>query len=372
MDARYLLKNPDALVSPSLVFYKDLIRRNIQTMLTRAGSSDRLRPHCKTHKTREIARMEMEMGITKHKAATIAEAEMLAQVGVPDIILSYPMIGPNCNRFAKLVQMYPKSRIATLADHPIGIQGLSRALTALGQTAEILLDMDVGQHRTGILPGKEAIELYRQIANSPGLRPGGMHVYDGHNHAEKVAQRADTVHQPWEDILAMRKALLDEGISVPRLVLGGTPSFPVWSKIDLPGVELSPGTCVLHDHGYGTKFQDLCDFSWAALVFSRVISRPTPTRMTLDLGYKAVAGDPPAGKRCVLLNVPEYEAVLHNEEHLVLETPAAQQFKPGDPVYAVPTHICPTCALHKQAFVVENGEVTETWDIVGRDRMLTV
>src|SRR5207249_4755972 len=110
----------------------------------------------------------------------------------------------------------------------------------------------------------------------------------------------------------------------------------------------------------------------AALVLTRVISRPTPTRLTLDLGYKAIASDPPAGKRCILFDMPNHEQVLQNEEHLVLETPAAERFKPGDEFYALPTHICPTCAMHKQAYIVEGGRVTGTWDIVARDRMLTV
>ena len=94
--------------------------------------------------------------------------------------------------------------------------------------------------------------------------------------------------------------------------------------------------------------------------------------MTLDLGYKAIASDPPAGKRCILLNVPDYEPILQNEEHFVVGSPAAEKFKPGDVVYAVPTHICPTSALHKFAYVVEGGKVTGTWDIIARDRMLTV
>jgi D-threonine aldolase len=103
-----------------------------------------------------------------------------------------------------------------------------------------------------------------------------------------------------------------------------------------------------------------------------VISRPAPTRVTLDLGYKAVASDPPAGQRVVLLDVPDYKAVLQNEEHLVIETPAADKFPPGREVYAVPTHICPTCAMHKQAYVVEGGKMTGTWGIVARDRSLSI
>jgi D-serine deaminase-like pyridoxal phosphate-dependent protein len=110
----------------------------------------------------------------------------------------------------------------------------------------------------------------------------------------------------------------------------------------------------------------------AALLLTRVISRPTPRRVTFDLGYKAVASDPPAGKRLILLDMGEYEAVLQNEEHLVIETPAAESFGPGDVAFAVPTHICPTCAMHKQAYVIEGGAVAGTWDIVGRDRVLTI
>jgi D-serine deaminase-like pyridoxal phosphate-dependent protein len=170
----------------------------------------------------------------------------------------------------------------------------------------------------------------------------------------------------------LRAVLERKGLPVPRLVCGGTPTFPVYARMNLPGLELAPGTCFLHDHGYGSRFADLAGFVPAALLLTRVISRPTPTRITLDLGYKAVASDPPAGKRCVLLDVPDYEPILQNEEHFVIETPAAAKFAPGDEVYAIPTHICPTCAMHRQAYVVEDGRVTATWDIVARDRVLTI
>jgi D-serine deaminase-like pyridoxal phosphate-dependent protein len=159
---------------------------------------------------------------------------------------------------------------------------------------------------------------------------------------------------------------------VPRLVVGGTPSFPAFARLDLPGLECSPGTCFLHDDSYGRRFADLAPFRHAALLLTRVISRPTPTRVTLDLGYKAVASDPPAGRRCRLLGIGPYEAILQNEEHLVLETPQPDRFTPGDEFYATPTHVCPTVALHRQAHVIEDGRVTSAWDIVGRDRVLTI
>ncbi len=372
MNPAYAVRDTAGVFSPALLFYKELIRRNLALCLKMAGAPDRLRPHVKTHKTREIVRMELESGIRKHKVATLAEAEMVAGCGAPDVLLAYNLVGPNCARLARLVRAYPGCRFSVLADHPAGVKALSEALGSAGVTVDVLLDVDVGQHRTGIAPGLEAVALYEQFDRLPGLRPGGLHVYDGHNHQEAYAEREAVVKRQLEPVLTLRETLLRKGLAVPRLVLGGTPTFPVYARMELPGMELAPGTCVLHDHGYGSRFADLAEFTPAALLLTRVISRPTPRRVTFDLGYKAVASDPPAGKRLVLLDVPEYEAVLQNEEHLVIETPAAERFKPGDEAYAIPTHICPTCALHKQAYIVEGGRVTETWDIIARDRVLSL
>jgi D-serine deaminase-like pyridoxal phosphate-dependent protein len=370
MNPLYTIRDTSTIFSPALVFYKDLIQRNIARAVEIAGNPSRLRPHVKTHKTREIVRLELAAGITKHKCATLAEAEMLADCGVPDVLLAYNLVGPNCGRMALLMQGYPRCRFAVLADHPAAAQALAEAMTAHGLEIDVLLDVDPGQHRTGIAPGPEAAALYEQIARLPGLRPAGLHFYDGHNHQESLAERQAAVQEQLEPLLALRMTLKEKGLPVPRLILGGTPTFPIYARLDLAEVECAPGTCFLNDHGYGTRFADLSGFTPAALLLTRVISRPTPNRITLDLGYKAVASDPPAGQRCVLLNVPDARAVIHNEEHLVVETPAADRFRPGDEVYAMPTHICPTCALHRQAYVVENGQVTEQWGIAARDRVL--
>ncbi len=368
----YTIHDASAIFTPALVFYKELIQQNIAQALRMAGRVERLRPHVKTHKTRELTRMELDAGITKHKCATIAEAEMLASCGVPDVLLAYHLVGPNCGRMAGLAQSYPDCRFSVLADHPLPVQALSEAMARTGRTVDVLLDLDVGQHRTGIAPSDEAVALYKTIAQAPGLRPGGLHVYDGHNHQESLLEREAAVQQQLRPVLALRAALEKKRLPVSRLVAGGTPTFPVYAHLEVPGLECAPGTCFLQDHGYGTHFAELSCFVPAALLLTRVISRPTPTRLTLDLGYKAVASDPPAGKRCILLNVPDYEPVLQNEEHFVVESPAAERFRPGDEIYAVPTHICPTCALHRSAYVVEDGRVTGTWDILARDRVLTI
>lgn len=372
MDQRYRIADTSAIFSPGLIFYKDLIRANIAEALRIAGSPSRLRPHAKTHKSPQVARMELDAGVSKHKCATLAEAEMLAEAGAGDVMLAYPIVGPNRRRMVQLMRAYPRCRFSVTMDDLRAVQALSAIMAEAGLTLDVMIDLDVGMHRTGIPAGPEAAALYEQIHKSPGLRADGLHTYDGHNHQEGLVDRETAVRQLMEPVLAFRATLETKGLPVPRIVAGGTPTFPVFARLNVPGLECSPGTVVLHDTGYGNKFTDMAGFVAAALLLTRVISRPTPTRLTLDLGYKAVASDPPAGKRLTLFDLPNAQAVLQNEEHLVIETPDAGRYSPGDEFLAIPTHVCPTCAMHQQAYVVEGGKLVGTWNITARNRMLTV
>ena len=236
---------------------------------------------------------------------------------------------------------------------------------------DVVLDIDTGQHRTGVEVGPEAIKLYQQIAATPGLRPGGLHLYDGQHHQADLDQRRDAVLIGWNRVARLRDELLQRGLAVPRVICGGTGSFPIFATLDDPTIELSPGTCVFHDVNYGQMFPDL-NFTPAALLLTRVISRPTPRRVTLDLGYKAIASDPPAGNRLVFPDIPDAQAVLQNEEHLVIETSRANEFHPGDELLAIPRHVCPTSALHREVFVVRGGRLSERWSVAARDRYLTI
>ena len=175
----------------------------------------------------------------------------------------------------------------------------------------------------------------------------------------------------WEPAARLRDQVVAQGLAVPRMVCGGTGSFPIFAEIDDPAIELSPGTCVFHDTGYGRCFPDL-DFTPASLILTRVVSRPTTDRVTFDLGYKACASDPPAGKRLTFPQIPDAKEVLQNEEHLVIETADAANFRPGDEQLAIPTHTCPTSALHREAYVVSGGSLVDRWEVTARDRWLTV
>ncbi len=371
VDARYAIADSSEMLSPSLVIFRDLVESNLAEMIRIARSPARLRPHCKTHKMREVIELELARGITRHKCATIAEAEMLAEAGVSDIFWAYNPVGPNIGRVVRFVQKYPHVQLAVTGDHPSPISMLAKELAAAGKSIEVLLDIDCGQHRTGQPVGAKAAALYRRIAHLKGVTPGGLHLYDGHNHQKDVSERRAAVHAIWQSGAEFRDQLVAEGLPVPRIVAGGTASFPIFAAIDDPDIELSPGTIVFHDWGYGVSFPDL-NFSVAALVLTRVISRPTEDRVTLDLGYKAVASDPPAGSRVFFPALPGAQAVLQNEEHLVLQTADADRFQPGDELWALPRHICPTSALHKEVYVVSGGRLIGTWSVAARDRKLTI
>jgi len=367
-----VVANCNELLSPSLVVVREALERNLAKMIAIAGQTCRLRPHCKTHKMAEVTRIERAAGITKHKCATFAEAEMLAEAGVQDIFLAYNLVGPNIARAIRFLERYPDVAFSVTADDVPMIQALSSAVQTLpGATINVLLDLDTGLHRTGVSDPHRAAELYQCLVDATGLMPGGFHLYDGHNHQTPWEERKAAVLAGWEQARRLREELTSRGWPVDRIVCGGTGSFPIFAEIHDPVVELSPGTCVFHDTGYGTAFPEM-DFEPALWILTRVISRPTSDRLTLDVGNKAVASDPPKGQRIYFPELPVAVQVLHNEEHLVLETPEAARYRPGDVLWGIPRHVCPTSALHKWAYVAEGETVQQRWEVTARDRQLTI
>src|SRR5262249_42064730 len=132
MDPRYRVDDTRRIISPALILYQDLLEANLKQMRAIAGDASRLRPHCKTHKMAEVTKRELAHGITKHKCATFAEAEMLAGAGVTDVLLSYNLVGPNIDRAVQFRERFPKVTLRVQADHPKPVAELGKAMTAAG------------------------------------------------------------------------------------------------------------------------------------------------------------------------------------------------------------------------------------------------
>lgn len=362
----YEIPNVAEVDSPALLVYPERAEENVRRMIALAGGPERLCPHVKTHKLAELVRMQMAHGINKFKCATIAEAEMVASCGAANVVLAHQPVGPKVQRFIQLIQKFPNTSFATITDDESAIRTLSAAAIQAGVKIKLLLDLDCGMHRSGIAPGPKAAALYRLIASLPGLEAQGFHAYDGHIDDTDAALRIKNCDEAFAAVTALRRELSD--LPVPRIIAGGTPTFPIHAK--RPGVECSPGTSIFWDLGYGNQCPDL-DFLNAALVLTRVISKPGEHRLCLDLGHKAIAAEKPH-PRVQFLNLAAAKAVTHSEEHLVIETDRANEFAVGDVLYGIPRHVCPTVALHAEAVVVRNGVAVERWKVASRDRKLTV
>jgi D-serine deaminase-like pyridoxal phosphate-dependent protein len=353
--------------SPALVIHWDAVEENLRRMLAMVPSPDRLRPHLKTHKLPQIIRRLAELGVTKAKCATVAEAEMAAGAGATDVLLAAPLVGPTTDRLLALMRLFPRVTFAGLADDAGALDVVEAAAGAAGSRIRVMIDLDVGQHRTGVAPANAAA-LYRRVAASPWLMAAGLHAYDGHLHQADAGERATDCEAAFAPVAKLAESLRSDGLTVPVIVAGGTPTFPMHAR--RAGVECSPGTCVLWDAGYARNLPDL-DFLPAAVLVTRVVSRPGPDRICLDLGHKAVASEMPH-PRVVFPALPDARPVMHNEEHLVLETDRASEFPVGTIMTGIPWHVCPTVAWHSFVHVVRDGaDEIETWPVTARTRRLT-
>jgi 3-hydroxy-D-aspartate aldolase len=364
----YKVSNVDDVASPALLVYPERVEENIRRMIRIAGDVERLRPHIKTNKLPEVIRMQMAQGIMKYKCATIAEAEVAAACSVPDVLLAYQPVGPNVKRLVQLVHKFPATRFSALVDDAGAVKALSQAASAAGVTIDLFVDLDCGMHRTGIAPGRDAVELYRLVARSPALRAAGLHVYDGHIRDSDLSRRAVACDQAFSQLDAVRKQLVESGVEVPVIVAGGTPTFPIHAK--RARVQCSPGTSVFWDLGYETLLPDM-DFLPAVLVLTRVISKPAANILCLDLGHKAIASEGPH-PRVEFLDLPDAHATGHSEEHLTVETARAAEYPVATPLYGIPWHVCPTVALHQEAVVIRDSRAQEKWQVVARARTITV
>lgn len=340
-------------------------------MINIAGDADRLIPHVKTHKTSEIVRIQLEQGISKYKCATIAEAEMLAASGAKWILLAYQMVGPNITRLFKLREIYPYVVFSSLIDNEKSASDLNAASLDNGMISTVFLDVNNGMNRSGHITDETILSLYRNLTGLSHVTVTGIHVYDGHIRNGEFTERKLAVDEAFDKVLPLFDLVRNDIGSEPMVIAGGSPSFTVHAM--RPNVYLSPGTNVLWDWGYGDRF-DGQPFEHAAVILTRVISKPTHGMVTIDLGHKAIAAENPIENRLKLLNLHGYTVLSQSEEHGVLEVSSDiwDSIEIGHVLYAIPYHVCPTVALHDFATVIENGNIVAEWKITARSRRITI
>lgn len=358
-----IIKNEQEVPSPALLILRERLEHNLALMLKIAGSPQRLRPHVKTHKMAAVVLRQVQLGITKFKCSTVAEVEMCVAAGAQDVLLAMPPTGPTVQRLAELAQLHPTARYSLLIDHPEHLPLLQGQESWLG----FYVDLDCGMARTGVVPGPEVLALIRR-ALSLRLCFRGLHAYDGHIHDESLHTRQQRCAEAMQPVLELRAELARAGMAVEELVAGGSPTFGIHAAY--PDRCLSPGTTVLWDYGYGDKFPDL-PFQHAAVILTRVISKPGKDRLTLDLGHKAVAPENPH-PRLRLLEEPAAEFIMQSEEHLVIRVEGRDRYSIGQTLHAIPRHVCPSVSMYGEAQLVEAGLATERWPITARNRRITV
>lgn len=357
--------------SPALLLYPERIAHNIRGMIRVAGSPDRLVPHVKTHKMSRVVKMQLDAGIRRFKCATIAEAEMLASSGAKEVLLAYQLNDAKALRFLQLVRKYPSVGFASLVDNRDSAELLNSLFSRQRITAAVYIDLDNGMHRTGYPVDHPIVDFHREVSSLPFIRCRGFHVYDGHIHEKDVDRRRAACVAAFAPIAAALKEMADAGMAKPEVIAGGTPTFAFHAAN--PDVYCSPGTPLLWDKGYGDLLGEL-PFLPAAVLLTRIISKPAPGLLTTDLGHKSVAAENPPDKRVFFLNLEGYSVVSQSEEHLVLEVPQGtwENRQIGDALYALPFHICPTVALFAEVQVIENGERTDVWKVDARGRKIAV
>jgi D-threonine aldolase len=362
----YNVKNIETIDTPALLVYKERVHENIIRTINMVKDMGQLRPHVKTHKTKEIIYMLQQQGINKFKCATIAEAEVLGMQNAADVIIAYPAIGPKAKRIKALREKFTTTKYSCLIDNEKTANELSGVF--INNPITVYIDLNVGMNRTGITTDK-AFELFKNCIHLKGIDIIGLHTYDGHIHDTDLAIRTGRANDIFNLVSIVQSQIDNFSAKKMQLVMAGSPTFKIHAAKN-KDIEVSPGTFVFWDEGYSNILPDL-DFLIAAVVATRVISIIDSKTLCLDVGHKAIAAENPL-PRIKFLNVADVKVVGQNEEHMIVEVTNTAIHSIGEVWYGVPVHICPTVALYEELFVVEDELINTSWKVIARDRKISI
>jgi D-serine deaminase-like pyridoxal phosphate-dependent protein len=347
--------------TPALLLDIGAAERNIRRMAGAfEGGPVRLRPHVKTHKTPVLAHKQVAAGAIGVTCAKLGEAAVMAAAGVPDILISSEIVGPE--KVARLVAMCRHARVTAVVDDEGAARAIGDAADRAGLRVPVLVDVDVGQGRTGVQPGEPALALARAVAAMPGLMLRGLQGYEGHlQHVASAKAREEKCRAAMGALVETASLLRDRGLPVEVVSTGGTGTSAFAGAY--PGVtELQPGSYVVMDGHYGTI--EGVAFEHALTILTAVISKTRPGAAVVDAGLKTASIDsgPPS-----LKGRPDVQFLFAGDEYGILSFSDGQfDVRVGDKVELVPSHCDTTINLHDVYYVIRDGVLEDVWPIAAR------
>lgn len=358
------------LNTPSLIVDLDRLDQNIAKM---AGLCRQrgiaLRPHAKTHKSIEIARRQLASGAIGICCAKLGEAEVLAAGGIESILITSPVVTTEgCRRLAALNRLCPDLMIVT--DSAANAADLSDVGAASGRPLKVLIDLDVGQHRTGIAPGDGAAALAKAIAATPNLSLAGIQGYAGHlMHVHDRRERNAATLEVMATLAGMRAALEGQGIPCPIVTGGGTGTFDLDPAAAVL-TELQAGSYIFMDVQYDDVWEtggEQTPFLTSLFVQTTVISAPLAGSATTDAGLKSFATD--AGPPRIVGGAPEGTLYLfRGDEQGGLDCGGRDVPAVGATITCAVPHCDPTVNLYDHYHVVRDDTLIDIWPVDARGR----
>jgi D-serine deaminase-like pyridoxal phosphate-dependent protein len=354
------------LPTPCLVLDLDRLESNLDRMSRFAR--DRgigLRPHAKTHKCANIARLQIKKGALGICVATIAEAEVMVRAGIRGLLLTGEMAGePKVSRVVRVIAQAPDTMI--VVDNIANVEDLERAASAAGIQISVLIDLDIGQNRTGIQPGEPALKLAESISRTKHIRLKGICAYAGHvAHVVGFDERRSNSQRALSEALATRDLLQRHGHNVEILSGASTGTYNIDSYID-GMTEMQSGSYVFMDVEYrkiGGKGSAVYeDFAPALCVLSTVMHRSS-NKAIVDAGLKAFSTDRPFGPEPFGIDGITYEFAGDEHGRLILTSDAVRL---GDKLRFIIPHCDPTVNLYDRFYCIRGESVEDEWPIMER------
>jgi D-serine deaminase-like pyridoxal phosphate-dependent protein len=336
--------------TPVAVIDLDRLETNLAGLQSYADTHGiALWPHTKTHKSPELGRRQLELGAAGLTVAKTGEAQVFQEAGAPSILVHYPPVG--VDKWERLGDVAASGVELTVAvDSFAPAEGLARVFARRGLRAELLVELDVGLHRTGRTTSADAVAVAGQLARLPSLEVAGLSCYPGHCRRGDP-ELADKLHTVDEFLRETREAFDRAGLRNDRVSGGSTPTRHLTHTTCVN--ELRSGTYALLDRN------EADDASCALWIEVSVVSDAVPRQVVVDGGSKTFTSDPhPAGGHGSVVGRPEAAFFRLNEEHGYLDVSALEQHPTvGEHLQIVPNHACGCLNLHDGVLAVRDGVV---------------